>query len=199
MPKIITILIVFVTTSIRSQVVLLDSLTLSRYTEYTDLTTALNNKDSVVKLNLRKKKLKEFPVEILQFKNLQYLDISKNNIKHIPDSIVTLTKLQYFACSKTGLENLPKNFGDLENLKYVYLNQNELTILPYSFGRLEKLEHADLWDNNMDEFPASMKELKNLKTLDLRNIIISKTKQEALQQQIPNTKIYFSAPCNCGG
>ncbi len=199
MHKILFIAFLLFTLLGRSQEPLLDSLSLAKYPEYTDLATALLNKDSVVKLSLRKSKLKAFPMEVLQFKNLQYLDISKNNIKEIPDSIILLSKLQYFACSKTGLERIPKNIGDLENLKYIYINQNELTSLPYSFGRLINLRHIDLWDNNLDEFPASMNNLVNLKTLDLRNIIISKTKQEALQQQIPHTKIYFSAPCNCGG
>lgn len=181
------------------QTELLDSISLAVFQEYTDLDLALQDKDHVVKLSLRKKKYKSFPMEILQFKNLQFLDISKNSIKELPDSIVTLTKLQYLICSKTGLERLPVNIGEMANLKHINASQNELTTLPYGFGSLSNLEYADFWDNNMDEFPSSMKELTKLKTMDLRNIIISKTKQDALQQQLPKTKIYFSAPCNCGG
>jgi len=182
-----------------AQTELLDSMGIIKSDEYTDLKLALENKDKVVRLNLRKQKLKSFPMEILRFKNLQYLDLGKNSIEILPDSIVSLKKLQYLNLSKNDLEVLPKNIGEMENLKYLWLGQNNISSLPFGFGRLEKLEFLDLWDNNIDEFPLSMKDLTNLKTLDLRNIMISKTKQENLQAQIPKTKIYFSAPCNCGG
>lgn len=86
----------------------------------------------------------------------------------------------------------------MKNLKYLNVNQNELVSLPYSFGELENLEYADMWSNNLEYFPETMKSLKKLKWLDLRNILISKERQDNLQQALPNTKIYFSPPCNCG-
>jgi Leucine-rich repeat (LRR) protein len=181
-----------------AQTGLLDSISIMTSDEYTDLKLALENKDKVVRLNLRKQKLKTFPIEILQLKNLQYLDLGKNSISVLPDSIVTLKKLQFLILTRNDLESLPKDFGELENLKYLIMGQNDITSLPYSFGRLEKLEILDIWDNDIDEFPLSMSNLKNLHSMDVRNIMISKPKQETLQKQIPNTKIYFSAPCNCG-
>lgn len=183
---------------VNAQEELLDSITIATYQEYTDLKAAIEDNDKVVKLSLRKKKLKSFPMEILEMKNLQFLDISKNDIKELPDSIVKLKKLQFFICSKTGLERVPTNFGELTNLKYLDLSQNEIAVLPYSIGGLTLLEYADFWDNNLDEFPSTMKDLVSLRKMDLRNILISKTKQESLQQQLPKTKIYFSPPCNCG-
>ncbi len=189
---------VLLTHLLSAQNELLDSITLATYQEYTDLDAAIEDKDRVVKLSLRKKKLKSFPMEILEMKNLQFLDISKNSIKELPDSIIKLTKLQFFICSKTGLERVPTNFGELSNLKHLDLSQNEIAILPYSIGGLTKLEYADFWDNNLDEFPSTMSDLVSLKKMDLRNILISKTKQENLQLQLPKTKIYFSPPCNCG-
>lgn len=198
MRKLFIIFFLTVSSFVNAQTTMLDSVSLFATREYTDLNMALANKDSVYRLVLRKKKLKEFPIEILQFKNLQYLDISKNSISIIPDSLVLLTNLQYFKCSKNNIEELPKNFGHNENLRSIDLSQNDIKALPYSFGRLSKLEYADLWDNNLEEFPSSMNQLTGLRMLDLRNILISKTKQEGLQNQLPKTYIYFSAPCNCG-
>lgn len=198
MRKLFIVFFLFIGAITHAQSELLDSASLANVKEYTDLAIALNHKDSVIKLVLRKKKFKEFPKEILQFKNLQYLDISKNTIRFLPDSITTLKNLQVFICSRTELDSLPQNFGDLVNLKHINCNQNELTILPYSFGNLTKLEYADFWDNNMDQFHGSMANLTSLKRLDLRNILISKSKQDALSAQLPHTKIYFSPPCNCG-
>jgi Leucine-rich repeat (LRR) protein len=176
---------------------LLDSMALANYAEYDDLKEALANPDDVIKLVLRKKKLKSFPKEILQLKNLQYLDLSKNEIKELPDSIVTLKDLQHLIVNKTGLEVLPKNIGEMKNLKYLSVNQNELTVIPFSFGDLEKLEVADLWSNNLEYFPDSMGKLKNLRIMDLRNILIPQKHQDNIQGMLPNCTIYFSPPCNC--
>lgn len=182
-------------TVLRAQ--LLDSVSLAIAPEYTDLQAALENPSAVVKLSLRKQKLKSFPKEILQFKNLQYLDLSKNSITELPDSLVSLKDLQYLIISRNGLLALPKNIGELKNLVHLNINQNEVQVLPYSFGSLEKLEYADLWSNNLDYFPESMSGLKNLKWMDLRNILIPAQNQQMIQQMLPDTKIQFSPPCNC--
>jgi Leucine-rich repeat (LRR) protein len=144
-------LVVFFAVSVHfatAQVPLMDSLTLDTLTGFTNLQEALKNPDAVTKLVLRRQHLKSFPKEILQFKNLQYLDISKNSIAELPDSIDKLINLQYFACSKTGLQRLPKEIGRLTNLVYLNFNQNDLELLPPQIGNLEKLEILDLWSNN---------------------------------------------------
>jgi Leucine-rich repeat (LRR) protein len=176
---------------------LLDSLTLANYPAYTDLKVALENPDAVIKLVLKKKKFKEFPQEILKFKNLQYLDLSKNQIKELPDSLVTLKQLQYLIVSNTGLERLPGNIGRMKQLRHLNVNQNEIQMLPYSFGFLENLEYADLWSNNLDVFPETLSNLKKLKVMDLRNILIPQAHQDRISDYLPNTLIHFSPPCNC--
>lgn len=190
---------IFCLCSFRSaaQTQLLDSASLYSMEAITDLQTALQKPDSVIKLVLRKKHFKQFPPEILTFKNLQYLDISKNSIPELPDSIGTLKNLQHLACSKTGLQRVPNSIGRLKELRYVNFNQNEIVVLPYGFGKLSKLKIADLWSNELDSFPASMPELTELKWMDLRNILIPQNKQDELQKQLPHTRIYFSPPCKC--
>ena len=88
---------------------LLDSLTLDTLTSVTSIEDGMKNPDAVIKLVLRKSHLKSFPMEILRFKNLQYLDVSKNKIEELPDSIALFNQLQYLACSKTGFKNYTKN------------------------------------------------------------------------------------------
>jgi Leucine-rich repeat (LRR) protein len=171
------IFIILISNYLFGQVPLMDSVTLSTYEEFTELSEALKTPDNVIKLTLRKK----FPREIYKFKNLQYLDLSKNSIKEIPDSIVVFKDLQCLIASKNGLERLPNNIGKLNKLKLINVNQNNLTRLPYSFGELESLEYADLWSNNLEEFPETLKHLKNLKYMDLRNILIPKLNQQKLQ------------------
>jgi len=179
------------------QAQLLDSVSLALTPEYSDLKAALENPLAVIRLNLRKQKLKDFPKEILELKNLQYLDLSKNDIEELPDSLVTLKDLQYLLVSRTGLKALPKNIGQLNNLVHLNINQNEVQVIPYSFGELHKLEYADLWSNNLDYFPESLSGLKSLRWMDLRNILIPAYNQELIQQMLPEAKIEFSPPCNC--
>ncbi len=195
----ITLILVFTISVqwISAQVPLLDSLTLDTLTGFTNLQEALKNPDAVTKLVLRKQHLKSFPKEILQFKNLQYLDISKNSIAELPDSINVLTNLQYFACSKTGLERLPKEIGKLTNLVYLNFNQNDLELLPPQIGNLEKLEILDLWSNNFSEYPSTLASLKALKVIDLRNILINDEVQTTIINMLPNAKVYMSPSCKC--
>ena len=60
---------------------------------YTTLESALANPDDVYILKLPKIKAKEFPTEILQFKNLNVLDLSKNKLSELPDTLALLQQL----------------------------------------------------------------------------------------------------------
>jgi Leucine-rich repeat (LRR) protein len=180
-----------------AQNTLLDSLTLDTLYAYTSIEEALKNPDKVIKLELRKKKLKTFPKEIFQFKNLQYLDLSKNDIKEIPSEIASLKNLQYFSISKNSLESLPVELGELSNVYYFNANQNELTAIPYQMGKLSKLQYMDLWSNNIESFPNELKDLKSLKVLDLRVILIPDAEQDRIQAMLPKAKVYFSPFCKC--
>jgi Leucine-rich repeat (LRR) protein len=195
--SIISLLLLFSFQKVIAQNILLDSLTLDTLKAYTSLQEALKNPELVIKLELRKKKLKEFPVEIFKFPNLQYLDLSKNDIKKIPAEIGQLKNLQYFSISKTGLESLPPQIGELTNLYFLNANQNEISTLPAQIGKLTKLKKLDLWSNNIDKYPNEIKNLVSLQTLDLRVILIPDDEQERVQNLLPRTKIYFSPYCKC--
>lgn len=190
-------MLVFGSKGFSQTVPLFDSLTLDTIHTYKSIEEALKNPDNVYKLDLRKKKLKTFPREIFQFKNLQYLDISKNSIVEIPAEIAQLTSLQYFNISKNKLESLPAQIGELTQLYYLNANQNDLFALPPQIGKLSKLKYLDLWSNNIEKFPAEMSYLKTLKMLDLRVILIPDSEQDRIQQMLPKTKIYFSPFCKC--
>lgn len=191
------LLVILFQTAGKAQGALLDSMALANYAEYDNLKEALENPLDVVKLILRKSKLRGFPKEIFQFKNLQYLDLSKNIIKQLPDSLFKLKDLQFLIVSGTELAALPNDIGRLKNLKHLNVNQNNIGRIPYSFGELESLETADLWSNDLDYVPETLVNLKKLKVMDLRNILIPQVEQNSIQAQLPETKIYFSPPCQC--
>ena len=197
MIKVIAALVMLISFYQKTNAQLLDSLTLDSLAPYTSIEEGLKHPELVIKLELRKKKLKKFPIEILQFTNLQYLDLSRNDIEELPDEIGQLKNLQYFAISKNGLQELPPQIGNLKNLYYLEINNNELTALPWEIGKLEKLRSLDLWSNNIDKFPDQIKDLKNLRFMDLRVIMIPDKEQARVQAMLPNTKIEFSPFCKC--
>lgn len=176
---------------------ILDSTELANTFSYTSIEEALKEPDKVIRLELRKMKLKEFPVEIFQFKNLQYLDISKNAIRYVHDSLHLIPNLQFFNASKNKIEQMPPTIGKLTQLKSLNWNNNELISIPYQIGNLSELQYLDLWSNNLSYFPESLSKLNQLRVMDLRSIMINAVQQERLHQLLPNTKIEMDRPCNC--
>lgn len=177
---------------------LYDSLALDTMTAFTDLASALEHPEKVVKLVLRKEKFTAFPAELWKFPNLQYLDLSKNKLTEVPDSINFFSNLQVLHLSKNNIEFLPREIGDLSNLMILDINQNELTSLPPQIGKLKKLRYLDLWSNNLSIFPDELKELsETLMVLDLRVILINAETQDRIRLLLPKTIIYMSPPCKC--
>ena len=73
---------------------------------FTSLKRALANKGKVVKIDLSSKGLKQFPVQLLLLKNLEYLDLSNNNIAEIPEGISQLKNLKVLAINNNQLKIL---------------------------------------------------------------------------------------------
>ena len=184
-------------TAVSQNMVMLDSMQLEEAYSYLDLNEALQHPEMVIRLELRKKKYKEFPKEIFKFKNLQYLDLSKNQITELPDSIYLLTQLQYLNVSRNKLGSLPKQIGKLSNLVYLHANNNDLIGLPPQIGNLERLRVIDLWSNDLADFPESLSKLKDLNTFDIRAIMINTETIKQLKRWMPNVNIMYDPPCNC--
>jgi len=198
-PNILLITLFLIGINVANAQKLLDSLVLAQSPIYESLEEALKEPEKVYRLHLKKQKLTEFPKDILKLTNLQELDLTKNKLKEIPEEISQLTNLQTLNLSKNQLELLPSSIGQLKNLKVLIVNQNELVGLPNTIGDLENLKYLDLWSNNISYWPEQLANLKNLKTMDLRVIMINTEKQNYIQSLLPNTKIYFSPDCKCGG
>ncbi len=188
----------FVLSQFSANAQILDSTTLADLPVYTSLTEALKNPDSVYKLTLKKEKLKKIPEQIFLFKNLQELDLSKNKITEVPKEIGNLTHLQKLNLSMNMIDSLPKEIGKLVNITQLILNQNIIAELPPEISNLTKMRFLDMWGNEIQQFPDEISKLStSLKVVDLRVISIRPAAQELMEQQLPNTKIFFSFNCNC--
>jgi Leucine-rich repeat (LRR) protein len=165
---------------------------------YTTIEKASKTPDAIYVLDLTKSKLKDFPLEVLVFKNLNILKLGKNKITSVPDGLSKLIFLQELDLGKNKLDAFPGCIVELRQLKKLVLNQNYIEGIPYMIKNLQKLEYLDMWSNNLSSFPESLNELKNLKEFDLRVIQFTKGEKERITKLLPNAKVHFSASCNCG-
>jgi len=161
------------------------------------LESALKHPDQVYKLKLEKQKLKEFPLEILQFQNLQILSLSKNKLTKLPDGIGQLKNLQEVDFGKNKIEVFPEGLTQCTEIVKLVFSQNLIEELPKSIGNLKKVEILDLWSNNLGVYPVEMKQMTNLKDLDLRVINLNATEQDRIRKMLPDVKIHFSPSCDC--
>ena len=167
------------------------------YKVYKSLSAALANPDSVYILDLRGKKLTEFPVEVYKLPHLLVLDLSRNKIKTLPDEISKMESLEELDLSGNKISVLPASIGDFKWLKKLALNRNTLITLPSSIGDLTTLEFLELWDNELEDLPEEIKNLKKLRILELRGILFSEEQQTRFRELVPNARVYMSPSCNC--
>ncbi|WP_178377065.1 leucine-rich repeat domain-containing protein [Chryseolinea serpens] len=156
--------------------------------EFVSLEEALKSK--ATRLSLIDKRLNSFPPEILQLKELTYLDLEKNQLNHLPDDLHSLTKLQELYLFENKIETLPSTFGNLKKLKVLGLGSNQLKTFPEEITQLEKLETLDLGGNKITSLPPSIAALKNLKFLVLHDNNITHI-PEAIYELKKLQKIYL--------
>jgi Leucine-rich repeat (LRR) protein len=118
---------------------------------YNSIEEAMKNPEKVYKLNLSKKKLKTFPLEILLFKNLQHLNLSSNSLDTLPQEIKAFKNLQVLNLYSNSLRRLPEDIGDLNNLRELYLSRNYLYTFPVAIRGLQNLSVMDVTFNNFTE------------------------------------------------
>lgn len=181
----------------QSNAQLLDSAGWDTVRTYYSLESALKNPDKVYKLKLTKQKLTDFPMEVLQLKNLNELILNKNKITHIPMELKELKYLQKLNLQKNKLKQWPIAVCYLPELKELTMSQNMIESIPDQVSEMKKLEVLDMWSNDLIYFSPEMAELTSLRWMDLRVIQTNKETQNKIQSYIPEAKIHFDPPCSC--
>lgn len=102
---------------------------------FNDLDEARANPDKVLYLDLSLQKIKDFPREILSFKNLKRLYLPYNYWPSIPEEINALSKLEVLDLSGNYyLNRLPNNLKELTLLKELIIKDHRLNA-----GELERI------------------------------------------------------------
>jgi len=141
-------------------------------------------------LRLRNNLFWEFPLIILNMRQLKELDISGCYLGRLPDHFGDLSSLEILDLSNNALYSIPESFAKLQNLKELHLGYNALRevpgtlwalkalkrlylpsnttrVLPEVEPQFKKLEDLNLCDNNLDRLPEKLACLKHLRTFDL--------------------------------
>lgn len=143
--------------------------------EFTELEEAFKAPEQVYRLNLSNKSLKEFPIGLSKFKNLQYLSLRNDHLKSIPEEIASLQKLKVLDLGGNDFEVLPIEFAKLKNLEELYLDDDKKLNLSKDFdilGRLPKLKTLHLENDGIKKIPLNINKLKHLENLYLGNNLL---------------------------
>ena len=118
-------------------------------------------------LNLSLNHLKEITFfskfyEIQFFYHLTDLDLSDNKFLHFPEDILKIKTLKKLNLSKNQIEILLPEIKELKNLEEVNFSENRMRQLPEEFFQLTSLIRINFAKNNLKKIPKTIHKLQNL-------------------------------------
>ncbi|MDX2360365.1 MAG: leucine-rich repeat domain-containing protein [Crocinitomicaceae bacterium] len=125
------------------------------------------NKERITVLNLSDLDLKEVPLEILLFPNLQALDLSSNDIEELPDELFTINSLRCLDVGFNLLSSLSDSIVNLKNLFHLDISANRYHGFPPSILGLTSLEQLFIGQNDIQVIPQEIGKLKELTYLNI--------------------------------
>lgn len=136
-----------------------------------------------------KQKLKELPGDLPA--NLRSLILKDNKFSEFPEEITNFSELEYLDLSINKLKNIPENIGKLSKLHYLDLSDNKIDKLPAAIVNLKNLRELNLEGNKLKDVNFNLCSLKNLRLLNLRNNKLDFQEVLKLVRCLPNTNILF--------
>jgi Leucine-rich repeat (LRR) protein len=162
-----------------------------------NLDSLLTNKIEIYSLNLSYSNLKELPETLLQFKNLEYLNLSGNRFKdkeRLFNDLAKLPNLKILELNRCYLRALPDNVKNLKGLIMLSLRFNDFRALNENIGALTRLKYLDIGSNGkLRDLPESIGNLKCLQMLD-----ISPNGMRRLRDELANCTELVSIVANAG-
>lgn len=153
--------------------------------------------DSVFAISFKKMKLTSLPEDLKKYHQLTKLDVSFNKLTSLPSYLKDFKRLQVLDLSKNKFDSLPAVVYEITSLKKLTFSRNQIERIDEKIGQLTELRYLDFWDNPIGVFPEAFLDLKKLKVIHAEGIRYGPKFQAYWGEIIPNTKIYFDAPCDC--
>nr|WP_321221846.1 hypothetical protein [uncultured Psychroserpens sp.] len=137
----------------------------------TDLKSLLTIKEDVYSLNLSYSGINELPLDLFEFKNLQYLNLSGNRFKDNDKLFNDLAKfpdLAILELDRCYLRSLPDGIKNLKNLLVLSMQFNDFRTLNENIGALTNLKYLDIGSNGkLRDLPQSIGQLRCLQLLNV--------------------------------
>jgi len=116
-------------------------------------------------LRLQQNRLRELPEVLMEFKQLEYLDLGGNQLHSVPPALFELPALEYLDLSHNRLTLLPQRSGlaPLSRLRALSLYGNRIAKLPPWIGDLGDLQALALSDNPLEILPDQMANLTEMR------------------------------------
>lgn len=146
----------------------LSSLIDARTLDIQALSLSHNFRPEIVrKLVLVRNSFTVLPCSIVQFAQLEELDVSFNEISWISGEIARLRKLCTLVARNNRLTNLPKEFQYCTSLESINLSGNLYTDIPPQIFSLRRLRNLYLGGNKIVDVPPQIENLRRLELLYL--------------------------------
>lgn len=123
----------------------------------------------VTHIMITNKALTEFPEEIKNLPNLEYLNLSNNLIETLPDEKLFLPSLKELVLDgNPGINtfDFPQINENFSHLKSLSLSGCSINALSQSIIEFKSLEYLNLSNNLITSLPMELADLKKLKVLD---------------------------------
>jgi len=112
-------------------------------------------------------RLSQFPIFMLSWKNIHYINFENNYVSYIEDKIPVSTSLKTLSLKNNNLKKLPNSFSNLTSLEFLNIGLNHFTKFPTQILSLTNLKVLNIAFNPIDSIPTEISQLKNLETLYL--------------------------------
>lgn len=160
---------------------------------FEDLALAYQYKEQVKHLNLQNQNLGILPDKVLEFSQLEILDISNNQINSLPNELANLKNIKEVFINKNNFGEFPLVITQLSGLKVLNVGYNPINVLPKEItnltvleklvieamppsfvlnpeiGQLSQLKELYILASYVTELPFDFLNLKNLEVLCLNN------------------------------
>jgi hypothetical protein len=103
---------------------------------------------------------------LIEFPNLQTLQINQTLVSIIPRSIENLQNLIILDLTGNRINYISDRIGNLRNLQGLYLGNNRIRTLPETIGNLTSLTDLDISNNSIEFLPQSITNLASLITFN---------------------------------
>ncbi len=132
---------------------------------------AAENKDDIYRFS-SSYSLKEFPMEVLEAKNLQTIELNNYNGTTLPEELKNLPNLSVIYISGGGnITELPSFLPELKSLKTIAIsaaNKLDLNAAFKILSQCENLENVQINFSDVEcDLPAEIGDMKNLKSLSI--------------------------------